>query len=363
MNLPKTTCCFILFPALIMLCFNSFGKQTMPDVSTQTEKKTIKILAIDGGGIRGIIPLKILAYIEKQINKQPITHYFDIMSGTSAGGIIVLFLNIPDKGGYVRYSAEDILGIYKQFGKSIFHRSSYQVVRTMNGWIGDKYSDETLKSLLGEFMGNMTILDSVKDIVIPAYDIGEEKNYFFRKIKAATCKNRNFYMRDVARATSAAPTYFKPAEICDVDAARSHIMVDGGISVNNPALSGLVYGFHQYNMNVDYMVVSIGTGTTQGAGKSRLEYSKMNIRNAGKLGWAKNIIPLLMDAVNEVTDYEMKEILPNANYYRLQVNIEPEHSDLDNASDENIKALEDYSDQYIRDNKELLDNIAKELVK
>lgn len=336
----------------------------LKDSETQTEaplKPTIKILAIDGGGIRGIIPIIILKHIEEKLGKS-ITHHFDIMGGTSAGGIIVLFLNIPHfkKIGSSRYSAQAVHEIYKKFSKSIFSRSALQRLKTVNGWWGDKYSDLPLKVLLEQFMGDLTTMDTVKDVIVPSYDLSNERTYFFKPSHPLR-PEKVFLLSDVARATSAAPTYFKPAEIHDVYNKEKHIMIDGGVSVNNPALSALVYAFHQHGIDANYMVVSIGTGTTHGSRKSKLEYSNLNVDNAGKLGWAKAIVSLLMDSVNDVTDHQMREILPQTNYYRMQIVMEPEHSELDNISDENIAALEQYAEQFIKDNEVMINKIIGEL--
>lgn len=318
------------------------------------EAKPIKILSIDGGGIRGIIPIKILSHIESKINKGSITHQFDIMGGTSAGGIIVLLLNIPDEKNSPKYTAKNVHEIYKRFGSSIFYSSWFHKIMSFNGWFKDKYNDKQLNTLLKRLMGDYTILDTVKDVIIPAYDLVEEQNYFFRKSKAQKNKDRMFYLRDIARATSAAPTYFNAAVIHDIYHAKKHLMIDGGVSVNNPALSALVYAFKQYGKGAEYFVLSIGTGTTVGSPREDIDHS-------GKIGWASNIVPLLMDSVNDVTDYQMKELLGNNNYYRLQVPIDPIHCALDDASPENIKALEDYAYKFIKDNEQLLNEIIERI--
>jgi patatin-like phospholipase/acyl hydrolase len=317
-------------------------------------KPRIKILSIDGGGIRGIIPIKILSYMESKLKTTSITNHFDIMGGTSAGGIITLLLNIPDEYNQPKYNAKYVYTLYKKIGKDIFTQSFFYRLRTFNGWIGAKYDSEMLEKYLHTFMEDYTILDSVKDIIIPAYDLLEDKNYFFRKTKAKETQSRNFYLKDIARATSAAPTYFKPAELMDAYGIEQHVMVDGGVSVNNPALSALVYAFSQYGKDVEYIVISIGTGA---ATKTKQAQDKNKDIPSSKLGWANDIVPLLMDSVNDVTDYQMQEILGKGKYYRLQVTIDPKHSDMDNASEDNIKALEAYADKFISDNEALLEEI------
>ena len=352
----------LLAPTFLwVLCVPSFGD----GLPIESPKPIIKVLALDGGGIKGIIPIKILSYIESRLGESSISHSFDIMSGTSSGGIIVLLLNIPKEGENKtpKYRAQDLHGIFKDFGAKIFDRPWYQKILSCNGWFGPKYNDEELNRDLKELMGKYTNLDTVKDVLVASYDLVDERNYFFSKSKAQVDKERQFYLKDIARATSAAPTYFNPATIYDVGKKSKHVMVDGGVSVNNPTLAALVYAFAKHGGNVDYLVVSIGTGSTVQSSKSKLEYSEMNVGRAGRLEWVPNIINLLMDSVNDVTDYEARQVLGSKNYYRLQVTIDPEHSELDNASPDNIKALEDYADRFIKDNQKLLDEIVERLKK
>jgi patatin-like phospholipase/acyl hydrolase len=289
-------------------------------------------------------------------NYNSITEYFDVMSGTSAGGIIVLMLNIPDRDGYPAYNSSHVHHIYYEFAKEVFKASLWGKMKSLWGWSGPKYSDEALISSLETVFEKCTLSQTVKDVIVPSYNLLDENNFMFRTNRAQEHKERDFYMVDIARATSAAPTYFKPAEIEDAHKIKKYVMVDGGVSANNPSLSALTYAFNQYKDTVDYFVVSIGTG------HNTIPMDK-NIGGGGKLGWAANIIPLLMDSVNNVTDYEMLQLLPESNYYRIQITIDADHASLDDATDENIAALEKYADDYIRDNGETLDKIVEGLRK
>lgn len=336
---------------------NNAPKCTM-DHGSQTEpKKTITILSIDGGGIRGIIPIKILMEIERRLGgDHSITEYFDVMSGTSAGGIIVLMLNIPNDDGHPMHNSRSVNDLYNSFAKDVFKTSIFNRISSLWGWSGAKYSSDSLNKSLSKVMKRLTLSETVKDVIVPSYNLLDENNFMFRTQRAVEHKERDFYMVDVAMATSAAPTYFKPAEIEDLDKARKYVMVDGGVSANNPSLSALSYAYSQYKDTVEYFVVSIGTGNASTP-------MDKNIGYGGKIGWAANIIPLLMDSVNNVTDYEMMQLLPPSNYFRIQVSIDSEHAELDDATDENIAALEKYADDYIRINGATLNKIVEGLKK
>jgi patatin-like phospholipase/acyl hydrolase len=323
---------------------------------TQTEsKRVIKILAIDGGGIRGLIPIKILMEIERRLGGDiPIATYFDVMGGTSAGGIIVLILNVQSEDGSPMYWARHLHSIYNTFAKDVFKVSFFRKIGSLWGWSGPKYSNENLISSLKNIFGDATLSETYTDVIIPSYNLLDENNFMFRTNRALEHKERDFYMVDVGTATSSAPTYFKPAEIQDLDKKHKYLMVDGGVSANNPSLSALTYAFNQYRETVDYFVVSIGTGHSA---------TPVSIGTGGKFGWASSIIPILMDSVNDVTNYEMLQLLPEENYYRIQISIDPEHSAMDDATDENIAALEKYADDYIRNHSDVIDKIVEGLKK
>lgn len=333
----------------------NLAKSSMEQGTQTDSKRVIKILAIDGGGIRGIIPIRILMELERRLDGDfSITEYFDVMSGTSAGGIIVLMLNVPNENAAPMYSARHVYDIYHSFAKNVFKSSIWKRIGNLWGWSGPKYNTSSLEESLGKVLGRAMLSETVKDVIIPSYNLLDENNFMFRTNRAVEHKERDFYMVDIAKATSAAPTYFKPAEIEDVHKIKKYIMVDGGVSANNPSLSALTYAFNQYKDTVDYFVISIGTGHS---------VVPVDIGTGGKFGWATNIIPLLMDSVNDVTNYEMLQLLPETNYYRIQVTIDSEHASMDDATDENIEALERYADEYIRTHGDVLDKIVEGLRK
>src|SRR2546421_11063200 len=104
----------------------------------------IKILSIDGGGIRGIIPATVLAEIEKR-TKKPIAKLFDLIAGTSTGGIIALALTKPNYEGKPEYQAQDVVDLYELKGQNIFHQSMWHRLNTFNNLIEEKYQVEGLQ--------------------------------------------------------------------------------------------------------------------------------------------------------------------------------------------------------------------------
>src|SRR5438067_2336696 len=170
-----------------------------------------KVLAVDGGGIRGIIPALVLAEIEAR-TKRPISDLFDLFAGTSTGGIIALGLVKPGADGKIEKSASDIVNIYVQSGASIFPQTFLQglhvgIVR------GAKYGAAGLESVVRNQFGDARLKDALKPVLIPSHDIGKQMPMFFKSEQARANPAADFAMRDVVRATTAAPTYFTPAQI------------------------------------------------------------------------------------------------------------------------------------------------------
>lgn len=340
---------------------NARTKKLLP--KKPPKKKLIKILSLDGGGIRGIIPALILQEIEKKLKrKKHLVECFDVMSGTSTGGIIVLLLNTPDASKKPKYRASDVVSLYQNLGSSIFYQSWWHYLSTCNGWLCEKYPSDHLQMNLQKFYGDCRLKDTLTNVIIPAYDISEDDNVFFKSDKAKRDLARDFYFRDIARATSAAPTYFKPAQIQDISQQKTHTLVDGGLALNNPTMSACVHALKLFGRDSDFLVVSIGTGTNNPVTPGKLSFEGKNIYCGGKLEWAPDIVSVMMNATNEVVDYQMEEIFKKDNgtkkYHRLQVLLSPEHTAFDNVRPENMKALEGYAKELIRKKQAELTDIA-----
>lgn len=251
------------------------------------KEKIFTILSIDGGGIRGIIPARILEYIEKQIGKRMpngneqcqlrIADVFDLIAGTSTGGIIALALTKPDHRRRPEYTAKELVDLYLEEGETIFNRPVNHRIRSVWGWLNKKYPADGIKEVLGTYFGETKLHEAVTDVLIPTYDMrgarvhwrkgfdcrrgGHPRFFKSYRIKDSEQKSdnsqqpstecpsgdpkpskhpeNNYFMRDVARATSAAPTYFEPVTLDfhpTPELKLVETLVDGGIFANNPAM-------------------------------------------------------------------------------------------------------------------------------
>lgn len=316
------------------------------------KRKLIKILSIDGGGIRGIIPALMLQELEK--NLQPGKHLsqcFDIMSGTSTGGIITLLLNMPNAQKKPKFWASDVVAIYQTLGTTIFHQSLWQKMTSFNGWLREKYSSVGLMKQFETFFGACRLKEALTNVVIPSYDISLDENILFKSDQAKHHVAHDFFFKDVARATSAAPTYFRPARIKNITSTKEYTLVDGGIALNNPTMSACVHAIDLFGRDHDFLIVSLGTGTNKSVVPGKLSFGGKSINLGGKLEWAPDIVDVLMNATNEIVDDQLHEIFKGykgiRSFYRFQVLLDADHTNFDNVSQNNIKALEDYGRELI----------------
>lgn len=303
--------------------------------------RLIKILSIDGGGIRGIIPAIILDVMERATGK-PICRLFDLISGTSTGGILALGLTRPDPENPTEplYRAKDLIKIYEEEGHTIFSRNIWHKLHSAWNLTDEKYPSLGIEDVLQRYFGDTFLSQALTDLVIPSYEIEKRDCFFFKSTKAKkTPQTHDFLMRQVARATSAAPTYFEPCRItAQGDKNPSWALVDGGVFANNPAMCGFAEALAIYGPDQDYLMVSLGTGQLT----RPLPYE--DAKDWGLAGWAQNIISVIFDGVQDTVDYQLKQLLPategpTRRYYRFQTELDKGSDDMDDASKGNLFVL------------------------
>lgn len=342
--------------------------------------KKIRILSIDGGGIRGIIPGTILTQLEKMLQKmegdsnRKIGDYFDMIAGTSTGGILTCLYLMPDEEGKAKYTAAEALDLYVKNGHTIFDRTFMERILSAGGILREKYSADPLYNLLTQYFGDETIDHFIKPSLITSYDITDRKALFFTSADAKLDAMYNFKIRDAARATSAAPTYFSPARISSMN-GQLYTLVDGGMFANNPALcayaearktkfSALLNDTEKIDKPTaqDMIIVSLGTGSV------KKRYSYDDFKDAGEIKWLEPVIDILMSGNSETVAYQLTQMYLTLdpqfqhNYYRLEPGLKEACSEMDIATTENVNNLYQAGLTYVKDNVEQLEAIAKAIL-
>lgn len=190
--------------------------------------KTFKILSIDGGGVKGLYSSTILEHLEKKYGQ--VSDYFDMICGTSTGGLIALALGL-------KIPTPEISKIYLEKGKLIFpKRSKLEGIIRQTFWNG-KYSDEQLKVVLQEVFQEAKVKDLQNLVCIPSYSVTDARPWIFKRDHGELYRDNETLLVDVALATSAAPTYFP---LCEIDYLDRKQFIDGGVWANNPTLVGVI---------------------------------------------------------------------------------------------------------------------------
>ncbi len=287
----------------------------------------MRVLSIDGGGIRGLIPALVLAEIERRSGRR-VFELFDLIAGTSTGGILVCALCAPDP-----LPADELVALYEEEGPDIFDRSLGQRIRSVDGLLDEKYDSAALDRALTRFLADKRLAETKPDLLVPAYNMGEPGPYFFKSRKARE-EGEDFPLSVVARATSAAPTYFEPYRLGE------QALVDGGVFAANPAMCAFAEVL-RFQPAAEIVLLSLGTG------QRTRKRSFADVEDWGLLEWARPIIDVVFDGVSDAVHYQLSHALPAGHYWRLQVELTQASDDLDDASEANLRDLRAQAEQLI----------------
>lgn len=326
-----------------------------------------RILSIDGGGIRGILPGQILISLEaklKKISGDPdarIGEYFDLIAGTSTGAILGAAYICPDVDGRPKFSAQEAVNFYLDDGDEIFDVGFWRSIGTLGGLNDEKYSAIELERILKDAFGDVKLSELLKPTCLVAYDVTRRIPVIFKQ-HTAVDKNKDFLVRDALRGSTAAPTYFEAARIYSLPPLKQKfVLVDGGMVANDPALCAYseAIKFDGVKGIKDMVIVSLGTG------KQLKGYAYSEIKDWGPLGWAKPSIDIALEGGPQMTEYYLGQVastVKNSKFYRIQPDLYGADPALDNATPENLERLRDAGIRNADAFDETLEEIAESLV-
>ncbi|GGF25816.1 patatin [Halobacillus andaensis] len=230
----------------------------------------MKILCIDGGGIRGILPVTILKAIEKDL-KKPIGESFDLVAGTSTGAIIAASIAL-------RKRMEDVLHFYQMYGEKIFTRQAKV------GLFKSVYSDRDLRHMLRDVFKEVKLADVEQPLLIPSVDITHGKPFTYRSHADEADKGvSDIFLWDAVLSSCSAPVYFPPNNI-----SQRYLSIDGGLWANNPSMAAITEAIKSFNTGLEEVnVLSFGTG------KQKIEFSFSKNKYWGLRQWMPLKIPSL----------------------------------------------------------------------
>ena len=251
------------------------------------------ILCVDGGGMRGIVPVVYLQHLEARIRSNggngDIARYFDFIAGTSTGGLITLALTCEstlahiDACGSDQIDLDKLMDAYMSLGGQIFQaQSSLFGLRYM---VSDKYNSNNIQELCQRWFGVNTMGNAKVPTLIMSYDVTAGNTQMIRSYG----NESSFPAWVAARATSAAPTYFSPCEY------EGSLLVDGGVVANNPAMFAYFEAKRLYPHCTRFHILSLSTGGTH--------HTMQKEETKGMMNWADHISPLFSTAQKRTTDY------------------------------------------------------------
>ncbi len=282
----------------------------------------MKALAIDGGGIRGLIPALVLAEIERRTGRRMAT-MVDVIAGTSTGAIIACALARPNP-----MAADRIAEVYTVDGPKIFDRSLVKTVTSADGFLDELYDDAPLVASLRTHLGDGRLADATTKLLVTAYDL---------QARAELLLGGDVSLVDAAHASSAAPTYFEPVRL------GNRTLIDGGVGAINPSL----YAYAEAG-GKPTLLLSLGTGSQT----KPLPYDE--VKDWGKLEWAEPILDVVFDASADAVDSQLDRLIDGA-YIRLQTQLTEAGGDLDDASADNLAALRREAERLIANQSAAID--------
>ncbi|CAL9211514.1 unnamed protein product [Musa hybrid cultivar] len=336
--------------------------------------KLITILSIDGGGIRGVIPATILSFLESELQKLDgddvrIADYFDVIAGTSTGGLVTAMLAAPDENNRPLFAAKDIKSFYLEHSPKIFPQIGgflAPVRRMFRSLWGPKYSGTYLHSLIREKLGGVRLHETLTNVIIPTFDIKQLHPTIFSSYEVKRKSSLDACLSDICIGTTAAPTYF-PAHYFETkdsegSSSREFHLIDGGIAANNPvillsvqltlfdavnascsdlskldfqalvAVGEVTKEVHKKNPDhfpreaMDYrkfLLISLGTGSAKVEGK----YRAKSASRWGVFGWllgggSTPLVDVLMQSCADIVDIHLsvvfKALRSESNYLRIE---------------------------------------------
>ncbi|CAN1814654.1 Patatin-like protein 1 [Linum perenne] len=247
--------------------------------------KLVTVLSIDGGGVRGIIPGVVLAYLESKLQELDgeevrIADYFDVMSGTSTGGLIATMLAAPNENKRPLFAAKELVPFYIKHSPKIFPQTGGVFRGIVNLWkalTGPRYDGKYLRKLIRTTLGDSKLHQAVTNMAIPTFDIKKLQPVIFSSYQVEKQPTLDAQLADICISTSAPPTFFPPHYFKNQDSqgnTREFNLIDGAIAANNPTLVAIREVTKEIMKNpggfsikpVEYgkfLVVSLGTGSNK----------------------------------------------------------------------------------------------------
>jgi patatin-like phospholipase/acyl hydrolase len=257
---------------------------------------------------------------------------------------------------------DELVALYRNEGQRIFPQKSNVLVNTLVHAMQHKYDAAHLEAVLEEKLGSACLQDAMTNVLVTSYDIERrEPHLFIRRPSIPGARPaEDFAVRDVARATSAAPTYFEPAYLEPTPPnGKRYALIDGGVFANNPALLAYIEAKRVFPNATRFVILSLGTGIVV------KPYRYAEVKDWGYIDWmaAFRGLPLfsmMMDGQSDVAVSVLRDF-PGVKLVRLDPHIDEKHAFMDDAGPDNIAYLERRAMDLIEQSSDQLDELCHRL--
>ena len=337
--------------------------------------RTRYVLSIDGGGVRGIVAAVMIDALEGELRKAGLkgsfSDCFDVIVGTSTGSIIAAGLAMSNKEGTgpLRTPSE-LRDLYRKEAINIFPprvAPFIPLIRSLRQFFGPLYSPKPMKSILDEFFGDADFISPKRNLMINAYSLEPRDAAFFRGGPLTPpgdplCSG-SIRIADAILGSAAAPTFFPPHQITNPRTGHKQTVIDGGVFVNDPAVSGFSEALRLYPED-DIRVISFGTGRIVQPIPFR------NSRNWGFLEWINPVGPFrtpLLSAIQDgqarAVNFQMKKLI-GGRYQRFDYDLTRGYGtpSLDDSRTSNMKELERGALKMVEEMRPRLNGVATQLI-
>lgn len=280
----------------------------------------LQVLALDGGGAKALFTINVLARLEDDLGVR-IVDSFDLIAGTSAGGIIALGLGAG-------LTPAEIAERYESLTATVFPSKRASLLALPRRLARPQYDAEALVGALRDVLGDRLLGESAKPLLIPSWDTRSGEVHLFKTPHHnRLTRDWKIPMLDVARATSAAPTFFAPAYV-----DHQHL-IDGGIWANNPSVVAIAEAVSMFKAPLsEIKVLNVGTTDTLGAMPD-------SVHTGGLKAWLPQVLPLIMRAGSKGGEGVAAHLIGPDNYTRFDVTVPDGTFTLDTPRTGDLKAL------------------------
>jgi patatin-like phospholipase/acyl hydrolase len=306
-----------------------------------------------------------------------IADYFDVVAGTSTGGLVTAMLTAPDSDNRPIFAAKDINRFYLEHAPMIFPESSrnsfFNMVISFFGMMtGPKYDGIYLRTLVRDLLGDLTIKQTLADVILPTFDIRHLQPVIFTTDDAKADVSKDALLSDICLGTSAAPTFLPAYYFETTDAngnTRSFDLIDGSMAANNPTQIAITHirremmlgnfeflDIDQIELSTSLLVLSLGTGIAQHEEK----YNSAEASEWGLINWLYNdgstpLIDVYGDASADMVDVHVSTLFQSLpaekNYLRMQEDkLSGDATSMDIATTENMNTLVEIGNKLLEKN-------------